>query len=385
MSDRKDRDNSMDFLYVGGMLLIVLFGMMYFLREKIVSFYRHLYYYYASALDLFLPSSWFLPVKDKVTVYESNELGYGDIYSMSYVQYPVIALLICGLGYLFYQAYKNNKVEFFRRNFNDKKRFDLVKSELQHWGWTAPVIGKDIHKQPVDEGEWAMPLTPLEFCKKYVLLTPDNRVDQIKANYIFLHQLGPIWKGFEYLKPEEKGLLACFAAQCSKIEGGIEDSRKYLRVMALTSTTQPDFSWAESVWNKYKESPHVKKIVYSYGYNYTVLSTMLLNARLYGKLANSFFLWLKPYNRELYFVLRSAGSPTITTGPQVPFAEGAAAFAHRLAEESYGRPIIRPMIKEATAGLVDYIENTMDLSSDNDEYKIDNIFLSLEDKGDFKL
>ena len=43
------------------------------------------------------------------------------------------------------------------------------------------------------------------------------------------------------------------------------------------------------------------------------------------------------------------------------------------------------MIKEATAGLVDYIENTMDLSSDNDEYKIDNIFLSLEDKGDFKL
>ena len=89
MSDRKDRDNSMDFLYVGGMLLIVLFGMMYFLREKIVSFYRHLYYYYASALDLFLPSSWFLPVKDKVTVYESNELGYGDIYAMSYVQYQI--------------------------------------------------------------------------------------------------------------------------------------------------------------------------------------------------------------------------------------------------------------------------------------------------------
>lgn len=380
MSDKEKRSSNDDFLFILAGIIFIVVGVFYLAHDKMVAYYRTIYGFLASLYYQILPIDFLKNIVDRTTVYEASELTLGEMYGYSFIQIPIILIFIGILSYFFVPAILKNKSNIFRRNFNDKNRWELVKAELPLWKWTAPVIGKKINEQSLREGDWAMPLTPLEFCRKYQLLNDNNTVNREKTNIVFLHQLGNVWKGFDYLKPEEQALLACFAAQASKIQGGQAEAQKYLGIMSLTSVDKIDFSWAKQVWDKYKDSDYVKKVVYSYGYNYTVLSSMLLNARLYGKLPNSYFLWLKPYNRELYFVLRSAGSPIINTGPQVPFVEGAAAFAHRLAEESNGKPILRPFISTATEGVVEYIEQIMDIGAEFDEYQVDNLFKHLEEK-----
>ena len=63
-----------------------------------------------------------------------------------------------------------------------------------------------------------------------------------------------------------------------------------------------------------------------------------------GVVPSSEFLWLKPLDRRLWYMLNSVGR-------QTPFAEVGGPFAHWLAEKSMGRRLIAPMIDEAIKAL----------------------------------
>lgn len=71
---------------------------------------------------------------------------------------------------------------------------------------------------------------------------------------------------------------------------------------------------------------------------------MLHGARADGVQASSDFLWLKPIDRRMWYVLN-------TVGRQTPFVEAAGVFAHWRAEKEMGKRIVVPMVEEATNAL----------------------------------
>lgn len=75
-----------------------------------------------------------------------------------------------------------------------------------------------------------------------------------------------------------------------------------------------------------------------------MLPSLLEFARQDGVLPSAEFLWLKPLDRRLWFLLNCVGR-------QTPFAEIAGAFAHWKAEKEFGKPLTVPMVEEAVNGL----------------------------------
>lgn len=61
-------------------------------------------------------------------------------------------------------------------------------------------------------------------------------------------------------------------------------------------------------------------------YTRTMLMSMLLTSKLQGKLASSYFIWLKPVDRTLWYALNRVGAPT-------PFTQGAGLFCQWASEQ----------------------------------------------------
>lgn len=64
------------------------------------------------------------------------------------------------------------------------------------------------------------------------------------------------------------------------------------------------------------------------------------------------FLWLKPVDRPLWFMLNNVGRRTA-------FTEVAGPMAHWLAEKVIGRKLIVPMVNQATTALVAALEEVV--------------------------
>jgi len=74
------------------------------------------------------------------------------------------------------------------------------------------------------------------------------------------------------------------------------------------------------------------------------MATLLELARTDGVLATAEFLWLKPIDRPLWYMLNSVGR-------QTAFPEIAGVFAHWVAEKRLDRPLKVPMVEEAVKAL----------------------------------
>jgi len=84
--------------------------------------------------------------------------GVGDI-----IKYPFILIMLV----LAFVVYFGNTTRMFKRTYNMR---DLVKLEKDNWPQISPVVGLDLIKTNIDEGPWAMALTPMQFCKRHQLL-----------------------------------------------------------------------------------------------------------------------------------------------------------------------------------------------------------------------
>ena len=81
-----------------------------------------------------------------------------------------------------------------------------------------------------------------------------------------------------------------------------------------------------------------------HAYLLTVLASLLEASREDGVVPTAEFLWLKPIDRRLWYMLNSIGR-------QTPFCEVGGPFAHWRAEKAMGRRCLVPMIDEAIKAL----------------------------------
>lgn len=195
-----------------------------------------------------------------------------------------------------------------------------------------------------------MALTPMQFCKKHKLLKEktgdDGRpaVDVIagKASQVFVTQLGPFWTHVTALPPYARALFAAFAA-C-----GNHDRDPAFEVLNKISHSAEsgklDFTGADALLSKHVNSKLVAKVTQRHAYVLSVFASMFELARTDGVFASSEFLWLKPLDRKLWYMLN-------TVGRQTPVPEAAGPFAHWQAEKRWGGPMRTPMIESAVKGL----------------------------------
>lgn len=268
-----------------------------------------------------------------------------------FMRFPFVIMLFV----LAVVVYLGNTTRVFKRTYAMK---DLARLEKNNWPQITPVVELDLIKADIDKGPWAMAMTPIQFCKRHKLLEevrPQRREgmsrrewDKVEvilrrgeANRVFALQLGQVWRGPERVPPHVRALFAVFAA---RINADSKEAARLLAQFSASSTGKLNFSGVEALLKKHWNTKLVQQRVQQHAYVMTVMASMLEGAREDGVQASADFLWLKPLDRKLWYMLN-------TVGRQTPFVEVAGPFAHWVAEKEAGCKLIVPMVEEATKAL----------------------------------
>jgi intracellular multiplication protein IcmP len=327
-----------------GLLFAVLY---YFFRVQILSFLFAVKLFELKVISFFAPRyetliDWLGVTKvNQVTwtdvVYLSKDVGYA-------LQYPVLFLSFAFaiLTYLFHPD----------SGFNETENMKTLSEKMTPFFPAIQVVQSlDLVNEDVNVGPWSMALTPIEFGKKYKLFSRDPSgkivVDVLAARVVFSRQLGRLWSGVEDLALHEKGLFAAFLAFTNydrKSGDALLEQMAGSATMLNVKKGQIDYTGVDELIKKHLSSPIIQSIIKKHGFVHTVLAGLLKSARETGIVQNSLYLWIKPIDRTLWYVLNN-------TGRRAVFSETAGTYAHFLAEESVGFAIRSPIVDSAVSAL----------------------------------
>lgn len=267
----------------------------------------------------------------------------------TFTRYPVMVILFI-LGFFLYRS----DITLKYRKTHDMKT--LRAQEQANWSSIMPIVKEDLVSQDIDVGPFAMALTPMEFARKYALLKKDDLlldnptpgeemtagIRRGDAKRVFTLQLGPYWSGFEQAAPHARALAAVFMARINRDRG----SATYIldKLNASYAAGAIDYSVATATLKKYQGYDNIQKIISRHAYLLTAMASLLAASRDDGVVPSAEFLWLKPVDRRLWYMLNCVGR-------QTPFSEVAGPYAHWRAELAMGRRSLVPMIDEAIKAL----------------------------------
>lgn len=295
---------------------------------------------------------------------------------------PVLAGLAVGL-FLYAPTAK------FKRSHTMKS---LAKQESVLWPEIAPVLNQNLVSGDITKGPWRVSQTEWEFARHHKLVafppsdgeefiqvpggakerhTPREQLDRDAARDLFVLQLGPRWEGAKRLPSYAKGIYAALAIRCAAlpltntkaIEALLAESNVVFRRMAKGyadaggDVKKVDFSWADAILDKYAGERVLKMLEVRHAYVFTLLATLLQISRSNGVVAASLFVWLRPVDRRMWYMLNNVGGYTF-----VPESAGIA--AHWLTEKEVGVRLLYPSVEEAVNGLElslqEYVEEDAD-------------------------
>lgn len=340
------KDSTSDTLVMIAVLVIGLMIFNYFFGQQIKSFYLLYKMKELTILNSIYPTEYSI---DAIKYLEENkikDISFGQARSVGdyvgkYFNIPFIVILaIWG-----YRVYSKNPSQKFKRQLSMQT---LKESEQVLWPYIAPMVNVNLMKESFDKGPYALGMRPYDFAVKYHLLNDERNVDSLdrkKSEKLFVSQLGKPFSTFDRLKRHEKALFAIFAAYGCGDKDGAMDAVNAIAISAskVGIKKMPDFSSAEPLY-KYIEDPRVAKVIASHSYVYTLLSQMQEYARGTGVFPPSYYIWLKPRDRTLWYTLNCVGR-------QVSFVEVAGIFGHWKAEQIAGHKIDTPYVTKAVDGL----------------------------------
>jgi len=293
---------------------------------------------------------------NRLTMYEAGQLAS---ITGEYLRYP-LGILLALMAWFLYRGHATMR-------FNKSYNMDaLARQEKGNWPQISPVIDLDLIKEDINVGPWAVAQNPMQFCKANKLLdievVADKKsawkadgmyvatVNKEKAAQAFAAQLGPLWTGPKQLPPHTRAMFATFLLRA---EHKPDEARALLAKLSLSATKGAlDCTEADEIIKKYGKNKVVQRCLERHAYVMTVMAELLEIARLDGVFATSDFIWLKPVDRRLWYILNCVGR-------QVAVCEIGGAFAHWLAEKKMGRALCVPMVDEAVNALDIAIQNTI--------------------------
>jgi len=353
-SQQSSGDDSMAPIWLTLLLFFVAFIVWYFAHDYIVNFVFAITLFQAKLVALVLGPQvlseeiYFMQTIDPSAI-DLNLLQDTLFRVGAYTRYPYGALLLLSAVIL----YRSDVTAKFHRAHDMKS---LRAQEQANWPCIMPVVKQDLAKVDINVGPWAMALNPLEFARKLNLLRKEDPlldgakkgdemtagIRRVDAKRIFTMQLGPMWQSFDACSLPARALAAVFMARINRDR---KSATMILDVLDKTTVLgKPDYSVAFPVLAKYQNTEIIKEIVQGHAYVLTVMASLLLASRDDGVVPSAEFLWLKPIDRRLWYMLNCVGR-------QTPFAEVAGPFAHWRAEQVMGRPALIPMVDEAIKAL----------------------------------
>lgn len=271
----------------------------------------------------------------------------------TYLRYPLVLYFI----FLVYIVYKTNVHVRLRKKFNMQS---LAKQEQVNWPQIKVVTRMDLLEEDVDSGPWAMAMTPMQFAKKNKLVTIEpaegasssfskSQVAQYKVTLnrarterAFSAQLGRSWHGVEAMAPHRRAIFGIFVGR------GGRDTKAAQAMVAQLATSAADGKLdcrgADDLWKKQMKNKRVQELCQNHAFEFTLMISALQFAREDGVLASSDFLWVKPIDRRLWYVINNVGR-------QTPGVEVGGIFSHWYNEMALRRPLSVPKVREAVDAL----------------------------------
>ena len=211
---------------------------------------------------------------------------------------------------------------------------------------------------PAELPLFAEALGPEEWLAYFKNPLKDGKVDKDAASQEFTRQLQGRWKGVRKSKPNQQILVAAFClkaarkrnesdqmlgrlAQCWSLKNGLE-LRKDRKLLKDARAVLSDKDISASTLAKCNKHAFVT----------TAILRALLNAREEGGvLAPSQFVWLRAYDRTLWYPLNNLGRQSF-------HIEALGAMSHFKIERRTDRPIPVPKVEDAVETIVNYMDSS---------------------------
>lgn len=206
---------------------------------------------------------------------------------------------------------------------------------------------------PAELPLFAEALGPEEWVAYFDIPVPNGKIDEPAAARAFTQQLGAPWRGTMHLPPYKQVLLAAF---CLKAARKRTEADNLLGELSKSWTFEGGLKLSSSLINKARKilkdrdlSGKVLAKCNQHAYENTVMIRALATAREEGGvLAPAQFLWLRAYDRILWYPLNNLGR-------QSHHMEALGAICHYKAEKMAQRPIPRPKMEDAVKTIAEYL------------------------------
>jgi hypothetical protein len=249
----------------------------------------------------------------------------------------------------------------------------LLENNSREFPCLLPILRSGpITAKPQGHGEWALAQGPLQFAaaNRLLLIDQSSRYGpwQLMDEATGMARLdSPCLKGSLGLDIE--GCAYLFARQAGRrFDGAVGDLPVYRRALALAFMAHYDdqkdlafsvFDALSSSWDPKThgvEVPGLAALGERYGgFSHPELTlhqafenvwfmALLRLARRKGSLPSSLWIWLKPTDRTLFYVLNQVGG-------RAAWCEGAGAWSHFLKERDLGRAVGNPVVGQALRSL----------------------------------
>ncbi|MBX9586406.1 MAG: type IVB secretion system coupling complex protein DotM/IcmP [Gammaproteobacteria bacterium] len=357
-------DNSLDFLWVivmivAGILAAWYFGRFYigtaifkvrYFEILLISYGLEMYGTVASYVGLPVPSTaGLIQSLNIISAGATSTMDFSPISQVSSLvgRYLAIPFAVV-MGVLAFITIQTGIASRFKRVFNQRMSV-LRESEKRLWKMIAPISKLELTKEDINKGPWAMSTPPMTFAKQNKLLKEDRSKRPVTVTIVrgaaarlFALQLGHYFTGVQALPMHIQALFAIFAARANRDR--VNSDKLLAQLSESYAAGKLDFSGVKEVVAKYINTKEVQYVTRRHAYVLTMMSSMMELSRADGVLAVAEFLWLKPVDRRLWFMLGSIGR-------QTPFVEVSGPFAHWLVEKRLNAPMRTPMVDNAVKAL----------------------------------
>lgn len=210
---------------------------------------------------------------------------------------------------------------------------------------------------PAELPLFAEALGPEEWIAYNQIPVPDGKLDEQAAYVAFAKQLGPRWQGPLRLPPYKQVLLAAF---CLKAARKRNDADEMLGRLAMCWSQEKGLQLGKdakllkdalAVLKNRDLSGSTLSKCNQHSFHTTALLRGLQTAREEGGvLAPAQFVWLRGFDRNLWYPLNNLGR-------QAFHMEALGAMAHFKAEKLTRRPIPKPKLDHAIGSIADYVSS----------------------------
>lgn len=342
-----------------GLAFVGLFGLLfYFVYPYFKEFFLTLKLWQLKIIAFLVPIDYHLSLLDSLRFKPSYEWTLDEVillgYQVNYYFLPIYILFF----YMVFMLIKD-RLYIVRKYSKTYTAQSLMDQEKKVWKFLQPIAHLNLIDNP---HRYPSAKKTQEIVEEYKLLNDKKdktSFNEEKAKKYFAMQLGPLYTGMDNLPDAVKALVGCIAAHIMD-----EKEEAYYAFMDIAETfgegNKVDFSAGLKLFEKYKNEKKINNIMNKNAYVTTAMANLFKHAN--GIIITQYFIWLKEYDRRLYYILNNVGS-------EVAWIEIAGIWDHFQHEQSLGKPMAKIFVDEAVIALKTKLIEEIKFQTDNEDEK----------------